>query len=269
MTDSVIIRLQGGLGNQLFQYAAGLSIAKETGGELWLNTAELNKHTNQDYIKRYYTRSKAIGIDGKPNKTSSVIRQKNAFEKWNPSSYKDKDVITLLGYYQYLPAIKSEVEVICKDIIEHLSDTRSRLREKYSIQDAKQFCFLHIRRGDYLNHPNIHHLQDEIYYKNGINYINGQLKKNIQWIVLSDDIKWCKNQEWLQSDIFTIVNEPNELDGLMLMSLCEGGAIIANSTYSWWGANLGCVQVNAPVVYPLKWIRNDKPDLFLDNWKGF
>lgn len=269
MTECVIIRLQGGLGNQLFQYAAGLAIAKETGGQLWLNPAELNKHSNEDYRKRYYTRGKAIGIDGTPNNSSFLIGQKDAFEKWNPSSYKEYNIVTLLGYYQYLPAIKSEVALICKDLHDHLSETRYRLAEKYDIQDTKQFCFIHIRRGDYLKNPYSHHIQDEVYYTKGINYINRQLNKCIQWLVLSDDVEWCKNQEWLQSDIFRIVNEPNELDGLMLMSLCEGGAIIANSTYSWWGAILGSARQNAPVVYPVKWFKNDTPDLFLKDWKGF
>jgi hypothetical protein len=64
----------------------------------------------------------------------------------------------------------------------------------------------------------------------------------------------------------TIVDEPDELDGLALMSLCHGGAIIANSTFSWWGAMLGAYPAKATVVYPSKWLQGNKPDLFPPQW---
>lgn len=268
MSDSIIMVIQGGLGNQLFQYAAGLAIANLNKGELWLNPAELNKHSNKDYRKQLYIRAKASGIDGTP-KNSQVILQHNAFSKWNPSEYNDKQVITLKGYYQYLPAIKLEVELICKDIHESLSEKRKIMSEKYSIDDTSKHGFIHIRRGDYVKVSHIHWLQDESYYTKSIDYIQNKLNYRIQWFILSDDIQWCKTQPWLNSQNYIFVDEPDELDGLMLMSLCEGGAIIANSTYSWWGAMLGCGRVNAPLVYPLKWFKNEMPDLFLPHWKGF
>jgi hypothetical protein len=65
---------------------------------------------------------------------------------------------------------------------------------------------------------------------------------------------------------FEIIDEADELAGLMLMSLCEGGAVISNSTYSWWGAMLGCNYVGAPVVYPKKWIGEENPVLFPEAW---
>jgi len=259
--------MQGGIGNQLFQYAAGLSIVNANNGELWLNPAELNKHSNMDYRKQLYIRAKSSGIDGNP-KITAITEQSNGFNKWNPSDYKDKELIRLKGYYQYLPAIQSEVSMICKDILEILADKRKTLSEKYLIKDTLMCGFIHIRRGDYLQYSNIHWLQDETYYKAGINYIQKELNHTIQWFVLSDDIQWCKSQPWLNSHNYTFVDEQNELDGLMIMSLCEGAAIIANSTYSWWGAMLGCARKNTPVVYPLKWYKDVKPDLFLQEWKA-
>lgn len=267
MSKSVIIILQGGIGNQLFQYAAGLSIVNANNGELWLNPAELNKHSNRDYRKQLYIRAKLSEIDG-TSTINSITMHSDAFAKWNPYDYKDKELITLKGYYQYLPAIKSEVSIICKDILEILADKRKTLSEKYSIKNTSMCGFLHIRRGDYIQYSNIHWLQDELYYAEAIKYIQNALKNPIQWFVLSDDIQWCKTQPWLNSQNYTFVDEPDELDGLMLMSLCEGGAIIANSTYSWWGAMLGSARNNAPVVYPIKWYKDEKPDLFLPDWKG-
>jgi hypothetical protein len=267
MSESVTIILQGGLGNQLFQYAAGLAIANINKGELWLNPAELNKHSNKDYRTHLYIRAKSTGINGTP-KITTIIEQSNAFSKWNPSDYNTKEIVTLKGYYQYLPAIKPEVSMICNDILEILSDKRKALSEKYLIKDTSMCGFIHIRRGDYLHYSRLYCLQGEFYYTNGIDYIQGELKHIIQWFIVSDDIKWCKAQPWLNSHNYTFVDEPDELDGLMVMSLCEGAAIIANSTYSWWGAMLSSRNKNVPIVYPLKWFKDEKPDLFLPGWKG-
>lgn len=266
MTDSIVIILQGGLGNQLFQYAAGLSIAKYTGGKLWLGEAQYNKHSGRDYRLQLYKRGSAIGINGRPEVLEISHTQSDAFERWSPTNYMNIKHLSLQGYFQYLPVIQNEIKTISNDILEILLNKRDDLSKKYSIEDTKHIAFLHIRRNDYLNHPNVHWTQNEEYYTRGIDRINNGTP--LRWLVLSDDTTWCKQQPWLNRDGFEIINEPDELDGLMLMSLCRGGAVIANSSYSWWGAMLGCAKVNSLVVYPLKWFKDDKPDLFLHGWIG-
>lgn len=266
MTDLVRIILQGGLGNQLFQYAAGLSIIKKTGGKLWLGEAQYNKHSGRDYRKQLYKRGCAIGLDGNPEVLERPHIQSDAFERWNQTKYMNMKHLSLQGYFQYLPAIQDEVAIISNDLLESLSDIRNNLSKKYSIEDTKNTAFLHIRRNDYLNHPTLHWTQGKDYYTRGIDIVNNG--KPLRWLVLSDDTTWCKQQDWLNRDGLEIVNEPDELHGLMLMSLCRAGAVIANSSYSWWGAMLGSAKVNSPVVYPLKWFKDDKPDLFLQGWVG-
>jgi hypothetical protein len=63
-----------------------------------------------------------------------------------------------------------------------------------------------------------------------------------------------------------IADEPDELNGLALMSLCRGGAIIGNSTYSWWGAMLGAEPAGAQIIYPTLWFSDAKPALFPSHW---
>jgi hypothetical protein len=84
--------------------------------------------------------------------------------------------------------------------------------------------------------------------------------------VVSDDVSWCREQEVFRASNIEILDEPDELSGLALMSLCHGGAILANSTYSWWGAMLGAEMAGAPIFYPSKWFSDDTPQLFPSHW---
>jgi hypothetical protein len=265
MSECIIIVLSGGIGNQLFEYSAGLALTSKLGGTLWLAPCEMNKHSGRDYRNRLYIRAKAIGPDGDPGEVQLRKEQSGPFEAWDPEEYKGLKSISIKGYFQYFPAIESQITLVREGLFSRLSDVRSLMREKYRIQNARQTSFIHVRRGDYLaQDPNIFFVQDEKYFIPGINAINQHTLGKRRWLVVSDDITWCKRQQWLSE--YDIIDEPDELNGLMVMSLCQGGAVISNSTFGWWGAVLGCGEVGTPVVYPAKWIGNFNPDLFLPNW---
>jgi hypothetical protein len=250
------VQLMGGLGNQLFQYAAGLAIQKQTGGKLYLYPALANKHSGIDYRILLYT-------GGIPQNTTLLTAhtysQRDAFEHWSPTS---PSLIlcksmTLKGYFQYLPAIASVLPKIRESVLKGIP----------SFPEYAEYSFLHIRRGDYLNHPTLHWTQGESYYIPAMKMIDSR-----KWIVLSDDIPWCRQQPWLVSSqsgpanaekSFIFIDEPNELRALGIMASCSKGAIIANSTFSWWGAILSDCQ---KVVYPSKWFASSKPTLFPLSW---
>lgn len=251
--DFCAVQLMGGLGNQLFQYAAGLAIQKHTGGNLYLYAALGNKHSGIDYRILLYT-------GGIPQNTilptAHTYSQRDAFERWSPAFTLYKSM-TLKGYFQYLPAIAQVIPSLRESVLKVIP----------SFPEYADYSFLHIRRGDYLNHPTLHWAQGESYYTSAM-----KLVPSTKWLVLSDDILWCRQQPWLvpQTDAeksFTFIDEPNELRALGIMASCcktsGSGAIIANSTFSWWGAMLsGCENV----VYPSKWFSSDKPDLFPGPW---
>jgi hypothetical protein len=267
MSESIIIVLQGGLGNQLFQYAAGLATASILGGELWLTPTQENKHSGADHRQTLYTRGKAIGVDGYPPLNTVFKQQSDAFAVWSPSEYQGYSSVTLKGFYQYLPAVESQISLIRSDLFQSLANIRSNLRQKYRLHNPRQTCFLHVRRGDYVTSPsNTHWNHDESYYLPALQLIKQRMSGPKRWIVVSDDTDWCKQQPWLNIKPFEIVDEPEELNGLMLMSMCEGGAIITNSTFSWWGAILGCGSQGAPVIYPSKWYKDAQPQLFPSSW---
>jgi hypothetical protein len=267
MSECIIIVLQGGMGNQLFQYAAGLAAASRLGGELWLTPTQENKHSGTDHRQTLYIRGKAIGPDGTPPMQALYSQQSGAFDVWSPSDFQGYPAIAMKGYYQYLPAIESQISLIRSDLFQRLADIRSTLRQKYHLHNPRQTCFLHVRRGDYTKtKPGTFWVQDESYFLPALQAIKQRTSGPRRWMVLSDDIAWCKQQPWMNTAPFEMADEPEELYGLMLMSMCEGGAIICNSSFSWWGAMLGCGSQGAPVVYPSKWFAELRPELFPTNW---
>lgn len=134
--------------------------------------------------------------------------------------------------------------------------------------NSKNSISIHIRRGDYLNNDGIRvygGICDSSYYKRAIEYYNDRIV-NAHYYVFSDDIEWAIQS--FKSNTFTIVNPQREWDGfhdLYLMSLCKHH-IIANSSYSWWGAWLG-KNTDKIVLCPSKWYANhSQTSPICDNW---
>ena len=116
---------------------------------------------------------------------------------------------------------------------------------------------IHVRRGDYVNLPNHHPLADMDYYKSAIDHILGKVAIT-KYVVFSDDINWCINTFGYDDNIVYISDEADFID-LYIMSLCKHN-IIANSTFSWWGAWLNDNDSKI-VVAPDKWFGSARSDL--------
>ena len=145
------------------------------------------------------------------------------------------------------------------------------IQAKYSIQ-ALASAFMHVRRGDY----------DSLGWSLQINYYTTALDKlqanmSIHTLyIISNDISWCKSHDSTWKKHFTrkieYTDNIDELETLYFMMLCEGGAIISNSTFSAWGAMIGAdMNSKSTIVYPSPWIdrapKNYKnPFSFPDRW---
>ena len=247
--------MQGGLGNQLFQYAAGLAIKDAIPDRrVVLTSVHENKHTSRDYRHALYYRLSCIDSEPRAHRMEF-----DAYVPWDPSTNYSTDVV-LKGFFQYLPAIQHLLPMLRLDIVEYLALHKEDVRLKYSLTNPWGIGFIHVRRGDYLLHSEHHIVQPVEYYEKALCRVPGVSR----WLILSDDTEWCKTQSCFAQ--CEVIDEPDELVGLAVMSMCHGGAIIANSTYSWWGAMLGANEAAAPVVYPSHWSYNAKPELFLSNW---
>jgi hypothetical protein len=206
----------------------------------------LNKHSGLDYRNILYNGGI---LQNTILPTDHIYLLMNAFESWSPDSpsFKLYESITIKGYFQYLPAIAEVIPTIRDSVLEVIP----------SFPEYTEYSFLHIRRGDYLKYSTMYPTLGESYYIPAMEIVD-----STKWIVLSDDIPWCKQQTWLTSgQIF--IDEPCELRALGIMASCKKGAVIANSTFSWWGAVFsGCDTV----VYPSKWFKKEKPNLFPESW---
>lgn len=245
----IVVRLMGGLGNQLFQYAAGLLQSKVTHGKLYLEKPVENLHDTHDYRSTLFTFGEKY--DSELSYHISHY-QENGFAFWNPNDY-NYSILRLYGYFQNYTSLKP----ILPEFKQHIL---GNLKCKIPYNVIPNSGFIHVRRGDYLK--NSIELKNMNYYTEAIS-----LNKHIDtWYIFSDDIAWCKNSKLFDAIHTIYVEETDPVVCLALMSEIKDSAIIANSTFSWMGAYLGCGTKN--VIYPKTWIGTGTPDLFPEEWIG-
>lgn len=251
-------RLMGGLGNYLFQVAAGYSKSID------LN---INYVINPNYIQavhkpfEMYSNNVFINIKLDDNASYQNLYYEPYFH-YNKIPNFTKTTL-LNGYFQsekYFNNNKEEIKTLLSPSVE----LRNKLYIKYPKLESKNTCSIHIRRGDYIGLQNHHPVQTIDYYKKAIELIG--LDK--LYLIFSDDILWCKsNFNFLKNCIF--VENNLDYEDLYLMSYCNDN-IIANSSFSWWGAWLN-ENPNKRVVAPKNWFGVSKSslvtdDLYCDKW---
>lgn len=239
----------GRLANQMFQYASLKGIAKQRGYEFCIPPKEVFGRIDTNVRKTDINLYDVFEIWDK-NKVSLT---KNTILRERTHSFDEElytncpDNVDLFGYYQsekYFKNIENEIrsDFLFKD------DLLSICKEFIKNSFDSDLISLHVRRGDYVINPN-HPLQTEEYYKKSIN----NLPDNLPILVFSDDPDWCNEQDIFSSDRF-MISENNSTDfDLCLMSLCQYH-IIANSSFSWWGAWLA---KSKKVIAPSNWFGGD------------
>lgn len=288
----IITKLMGGLGNQLFEYAFARTLSlkhntelkvdasglktKElfqqgTVRELELNKMGLNIRAANELELAIYNKGKiGKGIDLvllSTGKNKIYVRERS-FEF--DSKYLNAPADCYLdGYWQSEKYFSS----IRKELLKELSpkilspDTRS-VGLRFELENAVS---IHVRRGDYISIPENKELYAECdahYYRAAIAKMN-ELHTNCSFYVFSDEIEWFKNNVGEMPNV-KYVSHNRGGDGyqdLYLMSLCKHN-IIANSSFSWWGAWLNKNEKKT-VIAPKNWFKNnlkDTKDLIPDSW---
>ena len=235
----IITKLQGGLGNQLFQWAYGKALAVKHNTSLFLDASfyynqtgntprvyELDKFPNLIYQDSY--------IDAK--ETISVVDNFNYGELLYNENYN----YFLNGFWQSEKYFLNTSELIR----EQLQPT-TEILEKLKKQINGKSVSLHVRRTDYVTSNGFHPVQTVEYYNKAIETIGSY----DQILVFSDDINWCKENLNYKNVLF--VENQDNVEDMWLMSLCDHN-IIANSSFSWWGAWLN-KNKDKIVVTPKNW----------------
>ena len=268
----IIVRLMGGCGNQMFQYAFGRNLSLKYNVPLKLDLSFLKRRdmgpnfTYRDYdldifnIKEDFQHSGYTAVVNEPhfNYSGPLVKKIDEVYKLNKLN------LLIDGYWQS-PKYFSEFE----------QQIRSDFTFKNTITDSELLSnilssnsvMINIRRTDYLN-TNYHGVLDMTYINSGINIIN-QKVKNPQYFIFSDDIEWCRQN--IHLDNMTIVDHSHKGDRfsnyLQLMTSCKH-FIIPNSTFAWWAAWLNSSKSKV-VVSPKDWFADkntNTTDLIPSNW---
>lgn len=277
----VITRIFGGLGNQLFQYAAGRSLAAQHDGELLLDDSLLKQYrhgvTHRNYeldafdIRgRKLCHAEAISLQfrvrrpfrylyefGLLNSSFTYYREQN-FE-FNPKLNKLNGDLIIEGYWQserYFSNISYEIRQELRPVRQPKADWQSWL-DKVSHENSVS---LHVRRGDYISNPKaakLHPVCDNAYYERAVSLI-AECVNNPVFYVFTDDPDGVMKD--LRLDVSTVmVSQPHLLrahEEFHIMRHCAHH-IIANSAFSWWAAWLSSNPYKL-VIAPSQWFRNQK-----------
>ncbi len=288
----MICNVIGGLGNQMFQYAAALELATVRGQSLYLDLSDFSGYRLHNgfelsrvfegefalaeewqlrqilgwrgirFIRKVLKRPQLAALRSSP----FVVEPHFHFM---PEFFDSPDNCYLVGYWQSERYFK-----VIEDIIRRVFAFKTSLSARnQELADEIASCnavSLHIRRGDYANNAKTnatHGLCSLDYYKAAVHYISTRVKQPV-FFIFSDDIAWVKDNLKMDFPCHYVDHnvDAESHNDMRLMSLCQHH-IIANSSFSWWGAWLN-PRVEKIVVAPRKWFANGTKteDLFPQGW---
>ncbi len=291
MDRQVIVRLCSGLGNQLFQITCGLAVAHKLGAHLACDTSwyaliarmhrpvrrlrldRLLLPTHEAFcgVRRWSVGLAAAVFDrwGQGRNLLERIGQMSVWQEQHPLRRQpprpgaDAPRLYLNGYWQTADHFLSVREAL-----------QPMLGLRHGLSPAAQSwmtnirqrstCFVHVRRGDYATLVGETGLLPVDYYRRGAEYISNQLGHDVNWLVFTEDEAWAR-QHLGFLPAWQLVDYPSEdrdLEDLQLMAACQAG-IIANSSYSWWGAALGD-RADRPIIAPDRYW--NRPEATLEDW---
>jgi Glycosyl transferase family 11 len=260
----IVTKLKGGLGNQMFQYAAGKCLAEKHKDQLFLETSSLVRPlaTPREYGLHIFNIRAEITNKEEIIRASDILFRvhqiKRGFHKGVLECPRGGNIV-LDGYWQNELYFK-EIEHIIREeyTFKPIDHTAVDLLLQEQISSTAAVC-IHVRRGDYLLPEGSEFITAGTnYYKNAMEFIAKEVR-DPYFYVFSDDIAWCIENlpldyphTFVRRDQLTTKYTEEDF---RLMTMCQH-FIIANSSFSWWAAWLGSSD-DKIVVAPTKWFRDD------------
>jgi len=286
----VIVRLNGGLGNQMFQYATGRAVAHRNRTQVKLDVSALEQDAARSYrlhhfnivesfatpdeVARFTKRDLWSRISPRveryllPPYKRSVFAER--FAHFDPDILRVRGSVYLTGYWQSEKYFKDIEQIIRQDFtLRHTADPDNQKLAR--IIANTNSVSLHIRRGDYVSNPTLFRKYGVCsleYYQGAVVKVAEEVK-DPHLFIFSDDIDWARDNLRLRHPLTFVAHNDADKDyeDLRLMSLCKHH-IMANSSFSWWGAWL-CTNPGKIVMAPKRWFKmpgRDTRDLIPDSW---
>lgn len=290
----IIVNLKGGLGNQMFQYAAGRRLAETTNQPLKLDRAFIDYgQKNAKVTVRQYELSvfNCLESFARPeevkqmrNLTNQVLQKFFGNGLFNPYVKEkyfhfDSSILLLKGdcyldghwmsekYFLDIENIIRKEFVFKNGLLPACEDLRSKILATNSV------C-IQVRRGDYVSRPEVakvHNTTSYDYFYSAISLVRSRIQ-NPFFFIFSDDIQWCHEHFYTLKNVCFVEKElaqkgASTSDYLQLMTLCKY-FIISNSTFAWWGAWLSSFEQKL-VIAPKNWFNSTKlitKDIYPASW---
>jgi len=287
---STVFHLTGGIGNQLFGYAAGKAFSKTNNSEVLFDISDVGKGFTKHGssilsldLDLTISSSKSISIQFLTrivNKLNRILKKLTRMNLISATSYISDEVgydsklfeigsvRNVRGYFQswrYFELV-SEDFLSSNTVLRHPSDWYI---STCAVAESSRPIFIHVRRGDYKQLSDSYGLLNADYYFAAIKIVRKFLPNNPIWVV-SDDIPEAKNllASFLPANT-NWIDPPDSADPVESLALMSRGAgnIIANSTFSWWSAILN--EKSVVTVAPEKWFKGmrDPKDLYPPHWQ--
>jgi len=282
----IIVKVIGGLGNQMFQYAAGRSLADRLSVSLKLDISGFREYDLRHYSLWALNISEELATDAEIAKATGrrLGRIRRGIHKFVPAVPAHSRRQIVQSSFAFEPQVLSAPDGTYLDgywqCEKYFADCEERLRVEFSlrapsrgqdIEVAEQIrgqtsVSLHVRRGDYVSDvttSKIHGVCDGAYYQRCIRFIAERVE-NPRFFVFSDEPDWARENLDIGYPATVVAhnNASHNFEDLRLMSLCDHH-IIANSSFSWWGAWLD-PEPTKIVLMPKRWLADRDPEATAD-----
>ena len=293
---TVVIRLVGGLGNQMFQHAAALGLAARQGRALKMEVSAFEACESRPYqldclkVPQDLYTGAPLFQPGSRSVAARVIRRikrdvfkASAFRKgvycephfhFDPAFFQLSGAEILLNGYFQSPRYFESVAQLLRERFQPVAPLSATAAD-WAAKIAASPCSvsLHVRRGDYLQAPHaaLHDALDRGYYDRAVNLVQRLAGERVEFFLFSDEPDFIADAFADLPGAHVVRSDPStSWEDMFLMARCRHN-IIANSSYSWWGAWLNPAEDKC-VIAPARWFTPGRLaarnvlDLYPDDW---
>ncbi len=288
----IVVRLIGGLGNQMFQYACGRALGERLGTNVVFDMSgfrayRLHRYGLDGFIGDVVKAPWHLSACARVSTVASRLHvspthlfkllgiqwiHENGDLRYQPEKLAFEGPAYLDGYWQCARYFE-DFETRTREDFGLTPSLSHMLRENLQLHCVGQgvTASIHIRRGDYVSDPSAnltHGTLGEYYYRSAFAYLTTQIRGDFRLLVFSDDIAWAqKNIHFPVETAYVVANARHPQVDMHLMASCDHH-IIANSSFSWWGAWLNS-SLSKTVIAPARWFQSDAlcgDDICLPEW---